>query len=254
MERGRDGLYVPLTGDPISVTNTALYQILYQPPTPWPYAQDTQELKYIAEHIGLSAHEDVRSAYEHTSLKLSWPIEYSMLHDLTCTNPSDCRSNFEAVKNQLLTEFTWVPKVYQLGANLLAPYQATAGIVPFDVQEITDEVKQSVPVPPSSTVTMKWLAISQQLLAIASGIAKIGGQTVASAVFGIASAAFALSTAVMQQPNSNGGRADAVSTTAANLERRDGAPAARLHAMGTSDGADPALRLRQASGRRHQRG
>ena len=218
LERGRDGLYVPLTGDPISVTNTALYQILYQPPTPWPYAQDTQELKYIADHIGLSAHEDVRSAYEDTSLKLSWSIEYSMLHDLTCTNPSDCGSNFEAVKNQLLTEFTWVPKVYQLGDNLLAPYQATAGIVPFDVQEITDEIKQSVPVPPSSNVTMKWLAISQQLLAIASGIAKIGGQTVASAVFGIASAAFALSTAVIQQPNSNGGRADAVSTTAANLE------------------------------------
>ena len=63
MERERGGLYAPSSGDPVSPTNTDLPRILYQPAQPWPYAQDTQELNYIADNIGLGAYPDVRSAY-----------------------------------------------------------------------------------------------------------------------------------------------------------------------------------------------
>jgi hypothetical protein len=110
VERDRNGLYAPSSGDPVSPTNTDLPRILYQPPQPWPYSQDTTELNYIADNIGLGAYPDVRSAYLDQNLSDSWGLEYSQLSNLTCNDPSECGPQFDAVKSELLTEFTWVPK------------------------------------------------------------------------------------------------------------------------------------------------
>ena len=75
-ERDRGRLYAPSSGDPVSPTNTDLPGILYQPAQPWPYAQDTAELNYIADDVGLGAYPDVRSAYLDQDLSESWGLEY----------------------------------------------------------------------------------------------------------------------------------------------------------------------------------
>ena len=165
LEVDRDGLYEPWGGNPISATNTELPQILYQPPQPWPYAEDTQELSYIATHIGLSGHRDVRSAYLDSGLISSWPIEWSQLYNLTCTDPSVCGPNFDAVKAGLLKEFDWVIKVYQLGTNLVAPFSQSGATNVFDIAQVTEQVKNSLPpVSDSSNVAMKWLRILSNVM------------------------------------------------------------------------------------------
>ncbi len=217
LQRDRDGLYAPLAGDPIGATNTDLYRILYQPAQPWPYAEDTQELAYIADNIDLGAYPDVRSAYSDANLTASWSFEYSLLTNLSCDDPGECGPNFAAVKKELLKEFTWVPKVYQLGANLLAPYQQVGAAPYFDVAQVTNQIKTSVPVPSSTNVKMKWLNIMADVMSVASGLATAAGQDELSTVFGLISSAGTLATEFMQQPGSNGGPADAVTSTAENL-------------------------------------
>ena len=258
MERDRDGLYAPLGGDPISATNVELPQILYQPAQPWPYAQDTQELDYIAHGIDLSAYPDVRSAYQNPLLANSWPSYQDKLRALICTNSSACGPNFQTVKRQLLMEFAWVPKVYALGTNLIAPFVQTGAAAYFDVAEVTNQVKASIPPPsPSSTAKMGWLNIVSDLMSIASGLADVVGVP-GSTVFGLISSAGTLAADVIQPPDSNGGPADAVTTTAENLAAQMAQQQAayaqwigqmeailvydygKLSAVGTAIGNDPA--------------
>jgi hypothetical protein len=217
LERDRDGLYAPLAGDPIDATNTDLYRILYQPAQLWPYAEDTRELAYIANNIDLGAYPDVRSAYSDSDLASSWDFEARQLMDLSCTDPSECGPNFQAVKNELLKEFPWVPKVYQFGTNLLKPYVQVGGATYFDVAQVTNQIKNSLPVPTSSSVKMKWLSIMSDLMSVASGLATAAGENGLSTVFGLISSAGTLATDAMQQPDSNGGPADAVTSTAEHL-------------------------------------
>jgi hypothetical protein len=218
LERDRDGLYAPLAGDPISSTNVDLLRILYQPAQPWPYAEDTQELRYIADHIGLPGYPDVRSAYE--NLLLPWPSLEGKLYRLTCTDPSLCGANFAVVKQQLEMEIGWVQTVHNLAARLLTPYQQVGSNPYFNVQQVTDEVMNSVPVPSSSTVTMKWLNILTGVSGVGSALAAVGPPPAASAVFGLIGSAGELATAFMMQPNSKGGPADAVTTTAQLLAHK----------------------------------
>lgn len=216
LERDRDGLYAPLSGDPISSTNVSLLQILYQPAVPWPYAEDTKELRYIADHLGLFAYPTVRPAYE--NLLLPWPSLEYRLGKMTCTDPALCGDNFAVVKEQLEMEFQWVQTVHNLADHLLRPYQQVGSSSYFNVQEITDEVLDSVPKPPdSSNVTMKWLSILTGVSAVGSGIVSAGPPPKVAAVLGLIGSAGELATAFMMQPNSKGGPADAVTTTARQL-------------------------------------
>jgi hypothetical protein len=212
LEVDRDGLYQPWAGNPISATNTDLPQILYQPPQPWPYAEDTQELSYIARNIGLAAHPDVRSAYLDSGLISSWPNEYRQLNTLTCTDPSLCGPNFDAVKTELLEEFDWVPKVYQLGTNLVAPFSQSGATNVFDIAQVTDQVKNSLPpVSDSSNVAMKWLGILSNVMWLGASFS----EGAAASVFGVLASAGGLAGDSIVSPS--GGPADKVITTAGVL-------------------------------------
>jgi hypothetical protein len=216
LERDRDGLYAPVSGDPIGATNVDLYRILYQTAQPWPYAEDTQELAYIAHNIDLGAYPDVRSAYPDANLRSSWPFEAAELRDLTCDDPNECGPKFQAVKSELLKEFSWVPKVYALGTNLLSPYQQVGAAPYFDVAQVTNQVKSSVPVPSTTPVKMGWLSIMADVVGLASSLAYVA-DVPGGATFGLISSAGTLATEVMQPPGSNGGPANEVISTAENL-------------------------------------
>ena len=215
VERKREGLYAPLTGDPVQVSNLSLLKILYQPPQGFPYVGDPA-VGYIAQNIGLNGYPDVRSAY-YLQTSIVWANKVSQLKDLTCDDVAACGANFAAVKAQLLVEFPWVDYVKEFAKDLAALYQVQGGTSAFDVAAITDEVQKSVPPPSSSTmVTMRWLKIMTNVMAIASGAAKLAGQPEVSAAFGLVGSAGSLSTAVMD--TAGGAPDDTVVAAAQNLD------------------------------------
>ncbi len=212
LARDRYGLYAPLAGDPVSTSNSELYQILYQQPTPWPWAGDPA-LPYIANALGLYSNPDVRSAYGNTNLP--WTSLQTELSNLTCTAPTLCGPNFEAVKAELEKEFTWVPTVYNLVHNVLEPYEE-GGDNAFDVEKVYDDVKASVPVPDTDTVSMGWWDIVTGVMKLAAGALKDVGAPELAAAAGIAGAVGGLATRVMQ-PNGNAAPADTLTSTATGL-------------------------------------
>ena len=202
----------PWGGNPISETNTDLPQILYQPPQPWPYAEDKQTLSYIATHIGLSGYPDVRSAYLDAGLSSSWSHESMQLDNLTCNDASLCGPNFVDVKKELLKEFPWVPKIYQLGTNLISPFPQSGATNVFDIAQVTNLVKNSLPpVSDQSSVSMKWLGILSNVMWL--GASLTGGT--AAAVYGVLAGAGGLGQDTIVSPS--GHPADKVITTAGHL-------------------------------------
>ena len=154
----------------------------------------------------------MRSAY--TNLNIDFASERGALQTLTCSGEDFCGSDFDAVKTQLLQEFDWVQRVRAVAGNLLSPYQQNGSAPFFDVQEITDEILASVPVPPSQDATMQWLTIMTGVMNIAAKAA--GPITPAgSAVFGVMGAAGTLATQLMQ--TSDGGPSTAVHSAANQL-------------------------------------
>ena len=216
LQRDRDALYAPVAGDPIATTNVQLYKILYQPATTsWPWAGDPA-LPYIANSIGLAGHPDVRSAYVLTDL--SWASKEDQLRALTCTTPSLCGANFEAVKAQLLDEFGWVQTVDALADNLVKPYTSGGSDGAFDIRTVYLDVKATEPtLSDTAPVSMGWLTIMSKIANIAAGLVK-DTDPLAAAIFGLASSAGSMATYIMPSAtNGAGAPADMLKSTAGNL-------------------------------------
>jgi hypothetical protein len=140
-----------------------------------------------------------------------------MLKGLSCTDESECGPHFDAVKKELLIEFPWVAPVYTFGDNLFAPFQQAAGASYFDVEQVTRDIRNSLPtVSDSSNVNMSWVSIMADLMYIASGVASVADLE-GSSVFGLIGSAGNLATDTMEQPDSNGGPAEKVITKAGQL-------------------------------------
>ena len=227
MQRDRDGLYTPSAASAVGPTNVALYQILNQPATAWPYAGDATDLRYIADNIGLCNpapakcdDSDVRSAYPDTGYKSSWSDFRTDLGNLTCppTLPKQSGTcdpnNFGNVKDELYDEFDWIHKVYDLTGDLRAPYEQAGGTTSFDVKTVTDKIVGSFPAEADHAATMQWLKIFTGVMTIASKAASPLSPA-ASAVFGVLGAASTLATNLMQ--TSGGGLAASVTEAADKL-------------------------------------
>ena len=220
LQQDRTGLYTPLAGDPVAKTsNSELYHILYQAPTSWPYADDTQDLKSIADQLGLTNYPDVRSAY-YRQLAESWSSLRSDLETkVKCPHPQDECDTFDKLKADLDDEFLWVQDVQNFASLLLQPY---SGDYSHAIQQVYDDVKSSIPPPPSARLNMGWLQILTDVMHIASGVAAAGKQPELSGVFGALAAAGSIATYVMETQNQPGGdgapaSADTLYGTAAEL-------------------------------------
>ena len=212
--RDRYGLYAPVGGDPVADngSNVDLYRIMYEAPTPFPYATDPA-LPYIANALGLSTTPDVRSAY--TNKALPWDSLNTQLTGLACNAPTLCGPNFEVVKAQLKKEFRWVPTVYALRDNLLDPY-TLGGENGFDVEKVYTDVKSSVPPIDTRPVDMGWLGIITNLMKLATAALNKLGLPELAAGTQIAGAAGELATHVMQT-KPDGAPADRLSASATDL-------------------------------------
>lgn len=237
LQRDRDGLYTPSAASAVGPTNVALYQILNQPATAWPYANDTEDLRYIADNIGLCAqappaqcnpapgpdNSDVRSAYPDTQYARSWSDFNNKLQRLTCPptppqtgtcNPENFGPVGPNLQTELEDEFTWVNKVYALTDELRKPFQQEGQTTGFNVNTVTNQVLDSIPNVPDHSTTMQWARIFTDVMTVAS---KAAGplSPAASAVFGVLGAASTLATDLMQ--TSDGGPADSVTQAATEL-------------------------------------
>ena len=227
LQRDPTGLYTPAGGDPMAKTNPELNQILYQPAQPWPYADDTQDLQYIATKLGLG-YSDVRSAY-YENTNADWSILRSELtnpsdpHYVTCPPQDVCGpgSTFENLRGELADEFEWVGQVQKFAANLRAPYDTYyEGHISQDVTNVKNTVNASKSIPPAAKAKFDWASAAWDVMYIASGIASLKDANVASAVFGLIGSAGGLATGVMAtvtQDNGAPAPADTLTTTADNL-------------------------------------
>jgi type II secretory pathway pseudopilin PulG len=211
LQRGRTQLYGPLEGNPSGPSNRALYSILYQDPVAWPYADETDALKYIADNIGLSNYEDVRSAY--TNQNLSFSALESQLLALQCSGQTFCGSEYDQLQTQLAHEFTWVSDVENFIHAMQAPYQSsTSGY--FSVAQVTSQIVASIPQASNNEADMKWLTIMTGVAGIAAKATPVIGPE-GAAVFGTISAAGSLASSLMETPT--GGSANTVTKAAGQL-------------------------------------
>jgi hypothetical protein len=217
LQRDRDGLYTPSAGDVTGPTNAALFQIMYQPETAWPMADDTTGLRYVADNIGLCdpgmpcMYANVRSAY--TNHGESWPILYDKLNGLNCSGGQDvCGPNFPALKSDLLNEFQWVDTVRILIENLQKPYLQSGGSV--NVAAIYSQIMSSLEAPKNGSTTLSWVSIMTGLISKAANVVpKDAPQS--GLVMGLAGAVATLATQAMQQQN--GAPADTLTAAASQL-------------------------------------
>ncbi|MBV8954787.1 MAG: hypothetical protein JO179_11660, partial [Solirubrobacterales bacterium] len=230
LQRDPTGLYTSAGGDPMATTNSDLNRILYQPPQPWPFADDTQDLQYIAGKLGLlPGYPDIRSAYWENTKGEPWSILYDKVKDTSvvpCPTQDVCGpdSTFEHLRTELEDEFTWVQQMVDFAGNLRAPYDTYyEGHITQDVNNVTDVVNASKPVPPAAKVKFDWVSAALNVMYLASGIASLKGADTASAVFGLVGSAGGLATQVMATQTQDNGApapADTLTTTADHLQNQ----------------------------------
>jgi hypothetical protein len=228
VQRDRTGLYAPAAGSPSSQTNPDLYRILYEPAQPWPYADDTEDLKSIAYQLGLTNQSgttgwpDIRSAYYENLNGESWSNLESRLSQksqVVCPHPVGECDTFDNLRKELQDEFGWVGQVQIFGTNLISPY---TGENSLDIKTVYLDVKASVPVPTAQKVKFDWFGLMDGLTYLGSSIASLRGAEGLSGYLGLLGSAGTLATWVMgtvNQPNGNGAPApaDTLTDTADNL-------------------------------------
>jgi hypothetical protein len=223
VQRNRDGLYTPSTSDAIGPTNVSLYQILYQPATPWPYADDTVGLRYVANGLSLCTpgqvdcpNATVRPIYQ--NLNEDFGTLSTELSDLRCTGGVDkCGPDYHGLKEELLKEFHWVGNVENLIDNLTKPYTTGGPLGPVDVKTIMTQIANSVKLPPDHSATLQTLKIFSGVMTVASAAAGPLG-VAAKTVFGVLGAAATLEGYLLQGPD--GSPADTLTGTADELTQK----------------------------------
>jgi hypothetical protein len=222
LQRDPTGLYTPVAGDPVKATNAELDRIIYQPAQPWPYADDTHDLQYIAGKLGLSEWPEIRPAY-YLNTNVDWDMlqsEVKSSSDVPCPPEDDCgdHSTFENLRTELAAEFGWVSQVEKFATNLQKPYDEYEGYILQDVSNVAGVVNASKPVPPAAKFTFDWLSAVGNVMYLASSIAALTGADAASAVFGLIGSAAGMATQVMDTVNQGNGAplpADTLSGTTA---------------------------------------
>ena len=208
LERDRDGLYTPIGANAAGPTNTALLPLVFQEPTPWPYADDTVGLRWVADYLRLCTqgvnpcmYADVRSAYQNQNI----PFTAAELDGANCTGgPDVCGPDFDGLKAELKKEFDWVDRVRLFADNLIKPYQQDNPKKALD--NVTQDVVNSVHnVPKDEDVTMSWLAVVEGIMTVGQHLAVLGGNPEGAAVFGAVGGAAAAASALVSLPSGSQG-------------------------------------------------
>jgi len=153
--------YTPIAGDPVGGSNLELFPIVFQDPTPWPYAGNCA-MPYFADQMGIGvAYPDVRSAYQNSSFDITLHpdrVPYpGTLANYCTTVPT--QAEFDAIQTQLETEIDSVSDIRTFITNLSSPFDETQSSDTVIVAQIADDVYQSVKPPSNANTGLSWSSI-----------------------------------------------------------------------------------------------
>jgi hypothetical protein len=221
LSRDRMARYTPQADDPTGAANLELAPIIYQNPTPWPYAAGDPNatyatisaIGYIAYKLGVTSYCDIRSGY--LDLNQTW-TDYITLIPAAPPTSQEWQSNTSCppsttsipdpttwtdIESQLSNEFRWVQFVKTFINNMTAPLDANLSTTSVDVKTIEDTISQSINVPGSSDVSLDWLSLFNAMTSVASAVPGIPY----SSELGLASSTGYLVADLLENPSSASG-------------------------------------------------
>ena len=203
--RDRMARYTPGANDPLGQANLALAPIVYQDPTPWPYAGNCG-ISYIAsqlqESASVSLPSDIRSAYVDSGIP--WisgemdptdpsNVRYPLSPETQPCQPFPSPSDFSLIQAQLENEFIWVNQVWTAFIkNLQAPFDTGSGDSGPVVSSVANTLQSSLNTPPTANTSLGWLDIFDGVIATAA-------EATGDPVLGTMAAAGAVGILLMQQ-------------------------------------------------------
>jgi hypothetical protein len=178
LARDRRARYTPSANDPTGSATLDLATIVYQDPTPWPYADTAAgacAIQYIATGLGIGAYPDIRSAYHQTE-NIIWtskdPTSVSYPTASPPCSPFPSQADYQAIQARLKSEFAWVMETQNFISNLQKPFDETQGSTLVDVTAIGQQIYASVKPPAQTQTVAEWLTIFNQ---VAPVVAAVGG-------------------------------------------------------------------------------
>jgi hypothetical protein len=162
----------------IAVTD-AVGASLHFPLTPWPFpgpdvGKSQAAYTWISEQLCC---EDIRSAYVNQNVSPQlWLNALAQLNFDMSKLPASDLDNFDAMKEQLATEFQYLAAVRQLQTNVLSLYQEQQSNVPLLLQAAQNEVTQNLQVALNTPAhSASWLKILSDALGAVGLIAPFTG-------------------------------------------------------------------------------
>jgi hypothetical protein len=198
----RGNWYSPLSIDPTGQQNLQFYEILAQPPVPFPHPATAQELTAF-QSIGrqLCGGCNVRDFYADTNISIgSWQTQLAAMKDPQnddCSDPKNAGVPFCIVQQQLLTEFAYVADIRAFNENLQSLWAASGTISILEMLSTYNALQAQLPAPPAAPAPSLVGPIINLFLGLASLIPEAGP------VFGLADTVFNFATSLTTDPSGN---------------------------------------------------
>jgi hypothetical protein len=223
----RGNWYSPLSADPTGVAGLDFYQILAQPPIPFPHPATSTELdafQYIARHLCRSDTCNPRDSYPDTNISIeTWENMLQAINDPSTGMPCETAPSTTApstpfclVHAQLLLEFDYVADIRLFNTNLTTLYGESETDSILAMLSTYNTIQATLQAPPAAPAPSLVGPIVNLFLDLASFIPKYGP------IFGIADTLFNFGTSLTT--DASGNQTINLSSTVATLQQD-----ARLH-------------------------
>ncbi|MBV9036311.1 MAG: hypothetical protein JO182_17620 [Acidobacteriaceae bacterium] len=183
LKMGHQGYYVPGSyGHNHNLTNVTISEALsasLMPPTPWPFpvnnlAKSQAAYTWISQQLCC---DDVRAAY--VNLNASPSLWLSQLQGLTFNSsvlPNSDAANFNAMKQQLATEFEYVALIRLFQTNVTSLYQDQQANISLLLQQAQNEVISNLQLDLNTPAqSPSWVSIVSDVFGVAQIVAGFTG-------------------------------------------------------------------------------
>jgi hypothetical protein len=172
-----DGYFVPVAEDTSKSFQSSLHDIVFRPPTPWPYttggvfsqqgncpapgnntAAYAAALSFIATGIGLTTYKsDLRQAYVDLIPQDTWSDEKVDLSNLQFESGHDFgQAEFCNLKAELQQEFDWLDNIKALFADYQEALNRSGAAQSADLQSIGQAVLRAAALPDQPGASILW--------------------------------------------------------------------------------------------------
>ncbi|MGA8597666.1 MAG: hypothetical protein WB676_23375 [Bryobacteraceae bacterium] len=224
----RGNWYSPLNADYSGVANLGLYEVMALPPTNFPHPANAAEVTAFQQIAGALCDPNnpsdpncqnfnPRNDYPDTDIDIN--NYYSALLSMTdpngggaCPQGSTQTTPFCIVRQQLLTEFTYVGDIRDLNQNLGTVWATSGTTTILNMLSVYKTIEASIQAPPSSPAPSLVDPLVNFFLGLGSLLPDVG------TLFGVADTAFNLGTSLSTDPSGN--PTSTLTTTVAQLQQQ----------------------------------